>query len=193
MASGGGRCSTFLLLLAAALAFSAWAPAPCRAGMEGVHMVGDKLGWAPNINYTGWGNTSHFYVGDWLGIVIDSLHPSSLPFFFFTCFFFLALIWEVFLLDLLLFFSFFPVKTAWDLWISFLLCCWWLFFLFLFRLSIWETSGLCKRWTITLSTRCMNNSAPCTWFWWTMWCSALLCSFFFLSCLMDFGADLCLT
>lgn len=88
MASGGGRYSTFLLLLAAALAFSAWAPAPCRAGMEGVHMVGEKQGWAPNINYTGWGNTSRFYVGDWLGIhayiYIYSLHPSSLPFFPFT-------------------------------------------------------------------------------------------------------------
>ncbi|XP_068653930.1 early nodulin-like protein 17 [Aristolochia californica] len=35
--------------------------------MEGVHIVGEKLGWVPNYNYSDWTNTTHIYPGDWLG------------------------------------------------------------------------------------------------------------------------------
>ncbi|XP_019157037.1 PREDICTED: lamin-like protein [Ipomoea nil] len=35
------------------------------------YVVGAKMGWTSNVNYTVWARTKHFYRGDWLYFVYD--------------------------------------------------------------------------------------------------------------------------
>ncbi|KAG9439705.1 hypothetical protein H6P81_019870 [Aristolochia fimbriata] len=64
------RPSVVVALLLVLCIVCATAPA-AFAGMEGVHIVGDKLGWVSNHNYSDWTNTTHIYPGDWIGFRFD--------------------------------------------------------------------------------------------------------------------------
>lgn len=51
------------------LAAVAVAVAALQGGCEAnLIKVGGRYGWSPNVNYTEWASTQHFYVGDWLCI-----------------------------------------------------------------------------------------------------------------------------
>lgn len=38
----------------------------CVVGNSNLHRVGDKMGWAPNVNFSEWSSRERFFAGDWL-------------------------------------------------------------------------------------------------------------------------------
>ncbi|XP_044468833.1 lamin-like protein [Mangifera indica] len=38
----------------------------CVVGSSNLHRVGDKMGWAPNVNFSEWSSRERFFTGDWL-------------------------------------------------------------------------------------------------------------------------------
>lgn len=54
-----------VMMAMAAMAFALLVMVPQQANATR-YIVGAKMGWTTNVNYTIWGQDIHFYNGDWL-------------------------------------------------------------------------------------------------------------------------------